>query len=224
MFDYILSLLEKGGPVVAILLFLSVISLATALYKGWIFLRLGIGRHEPARQALALWRIKQGPEPIGILSHRRGPLPQALIHAMRGMLYHPDKGTLIREDIDRVASREIARARFGIRIMETVGQVAPLLGLFGTVLGMIDAFQALQSAGATVDPSILAGGIWVALLTTAVGLAIAIPSSLLAAWFDSLIERETQTIEDMVTSVLTGEITSGSEKPALWNAKATTAG
>ena len=163
-------------------------------------------------------------EAIGLISTQRGPLARALTHAMRGMLYHPDKDDLIREDIDRVASREVARARFGIRIMETVGQVAPLLGLFGTVLGMIDAFQALQSAGATVDPAILAGGIWVALLTTAVGLAIAIPSSLLATWFDSIVDREVLAIEDMATSVLTGEITSGAEKPALWTAKATTTG
>tara|TARA_R110000787_G_scaffold59662_10_gene135273 strand:- start:38138 stop:38824 length:687 start_codon:yes stop_codon:yes gene_type:complete len=224
MFDQILSLLEKGGPVVAILLLLSVISLATAFFKGWSFLSLGIGRHDVAQQALKLWQGKQEVEAIGLISTQRGPLARALTHAMRGMLYHPDKDDLIREDIDRVASREVARARFGIRIMETVGQVAPLLGLFGTVLGMIDAFQALQSAGATVDPAILAGGIWVALLTTAVGLAIAIPSSLLATWFDSIVDREVLAIEDMATSVLTGEITSGAEKPALWTAKATTTG
>lgn len=224
MFDQILSLLEKGGPVVAILLLLSVISLAAALFKGWSFLRLGFGRHDVAHRALKLWQSNQEAEAIGLLSTQRGPVARVLVHAMRGMLYHPEKGDLIREDINRVASREIARARFGIRIMETVGQVAPLLGLFGTVLGMIDAFQALQSAGATVDPAVLAGGIWVALLTTAMGLAIAIPSSLLATWFDSMVDREVLAIEDMATSVLTGEITSSAEKPALWTAKATTTG
>ena len=57
----------------------------------------------------------------------------------------------------------------GFRLLDTIGQTAPLLGLFGTVLGMIDAFQALQEAGQAVDPSLLAGGIWVALLTTAAG-------------------------------------------------------
>ena len=52
------------------------------------------------------------------------------------------------------------------------------MGLFGTVLGMIDAFRALQAAGDAVDPSVLAGGIWVALLTTAAGLGVAMPTSL----------------------------------------------
>ena len=211
--DYIFSLIEKGGPVVTILLIMSVMALAMTLYKLWSFYRLGIGRHAAAEKALQLWQRSPSPDALSMLAHRRGPLALSLSHAMRGMLYHPDKGELIREDIDRTASREIARARSGIRLIETVGQIAPLLGLFGTVLGMIDAFQALQDAGASVDPSVLAGGIWVALLTTAVGLAIAIPASLVATWFDSLIEQEVEAIEDMVTAVLTGSITSGAEAP-----------
>ncbi len=65
-----------------------------------------------------------------------------------------------------------------------------MLGLFGTVLGMIEAFQALQAAGNQVDPSQLAGGIWVALLTTAVGLIIAIPTAMSLAWLESRVEKE----------------------------------
>ena len=74
--------------------------------------------------------------------------------------------------------------------MDTVAQLAPLLGLFGTVLGMIEAFQSLQTAGAGVDPSLLAGGIWVALVTTAVGLAVAMPTSMVLSWFESRTARE----------------------------------
>ncbi len=208
MLDYVLSLNEKGGPVVTILLVLSVAALAMALYKLWHFHRLGIGRHDDARAALTLWQTA-GPSPAALtkIDGRPGPLPVALAHAMRGMLYHPEKGKLIREDIDATAGREIAAARRGLRLIETVAQVAPLLGLFGTVIGMIDAFQALQAAGAMVEPSVLAGGIWVALLTTAVGLAIAIPCSLIATWFDARIEREIETIEEMATAILTGSLT-----------------
>jgi biopolymer transport protein ExbB len=53
-----------------------------------------------------------------------------------------------------------------------------LLGLFGTVLGMVEAFRQLELAGSQVDPAVLSGGIWQALLTTAVGLAVAIPAVL----------------------------------------------
>ena len=73
--------------------------------------------------------------------------------------------------------------------------MAPLLGLFGTVLGMIDAFRALQAAGDAVDPSVLAGGIWVALLTTAAGLGVAMPTSLALTFFESRAARERARID-----------------------------
>ena len=95
-----------------------------------------------------------------------------------------------------------ARLERGFRLLDSVAQLAPLLGLFGTVLGMISAFQALQEAGSQVDPSILAGGIWVALLTTAVGLAVAMPTSLLLTWFESRVARESELLERALTIVL----------------------
>jgi biopolymer transport protein ExbB len=55
---------------------------------------------------------------------------------------------------------------------------------------MIDAFQSLQSAGSQVDPSLLAGGIWVALLTTAVGLAVAMPTAMVLSWLESRMDGE----------------------------------
>ena len=57
-----------------------------------------------------------------------------------------------------------------------IGNISPLLGLLGTVIGMIQAFQRLEEAGTQVDPALLSGGIWVALLTTAVGLIVALPA------------------------------------------------
>ena len=67
---------------------------------------------------------------------------------------------------------------------------------------MITAFQALQQSGNSVDPSILAGGIWVALLTTAVGLAVAMPTSIALTYFESRVERHQLAIETAVTRIL----------------------
>jgi biopolymer transport protein ExbB len=92
--------------------------------------------------------------------------------------------------LDAEAGLALARLERGFRLLDTVAQIAPLLGLFGTVLGMIDAFQSLQAGGSSVDPSLLAGGIWVALLTTAVGLAVAMPTSMVLAWLESRTARE----------------------------------
>ena len=92
-----------------------------------------------------------------------------------------------------------------MRIIEATSQLAPLLGLFGTVIGMIEAFQTLQSAGSDADPAALAGGIWVALLTTAVGLAVAIPAAFMLYWFEGRIDRERSRIEIALTRLLTAK-------------------
>ena len=88
------------------------------------------------------------------------------------------------------AAKTLASYQSGFRILDNIAQIAPLLGLFGTVLGMIDAFQALQAAGSAVDPAALAGGIWVALLTTAAGLAVAMPTSLALSWLESRVQAD----------------------------------
>ena len=70
---------------------------------------------------------------------------------------------------------------------------------------MIDAFQSLQAAGGDADPATLAGGIWTALLTTAAGLAVAMPIMLVLSWFDSRLERERVLMESVATRILTAE-------------------
>ncbi len=87
-----------------------------------------------------------------------------------------------------------------------IATIAPLLGLLGTVFGMIEAFQQMESAGKNVDPSILSGGIWEALLTTAAGLSVAIPVVVFENYFRSLVDRFKGNVEGAVTKVLTSDI------------------
>ena len=84
-----------------------------------------------------------------------------------------------------------------------IATTAPLLGLLGTVVGMIDAFQALQEAGSRADPAALAGGIWEALLTTAAGMAVAIPAGVALTWFESIAARLQGDMETAATRVFT---------------------
>lgn len=100
--------------------------------------------------------------------------------------YASDKENLskINNEVMRELRNHIQRLSFGLRPLEVIATVAPLLGLFGTVLGMIEAFKAMEAAGAQVDPAVLSGGIWQALLTTAVGLGVAIPVSLIHSLFE----------------------------------------
>ena len=63
-----------------------------------------------------------------------------------------------------------------LQALATIGSIAPLLGLLGTVIGMIKAFMVIQQMGGKVNAVVLAGGIWEAMLTTALGLAVALPT------------------------------------------------
>ena len=208
--DTLNTLLDSGGPVVAILLLLSIFVSATILIKLWQFMRMGIGGiggRNRSEKAIQAWLSGQRAQALDLLGDSKNPVQLVLAHAMRGLLNYPDEEERVREDVERIALQQMTRLRAYLRAIEAIVQVAPLLGLFGTVLGMIGAFRALQSAGAEADPAILAGGIWVALLTTAVGLAIAIPAALVLYWFEGIVERQQQAMEAALTSILTHRLT-----------------
>jgi biopolymer transport protein ExbB len=105
-------------------------------------------------------------------------------------------------EISRVGSAEIRNLESYLRGLEVIANLSPLLGLLGTVLGMIKAFARLESAGTKVDPAILAGGIWEALLTTAFGLSVAIPA--LAAFYilEGQVENVRAQMKDATIRVL----------------------
>jgi biopolymer transport protein ExbB len=206
------QLLNDGGPIVWILLLLSVFVTVVILVKFWQFQWMGINRRGKVEHALRVWMHGSHAQALDLISGKdRNPLAKVVAHAMRGLLHRPSDIQLVREDVERVALEQVASARSFLRAIEAVVQIAPLLGLFGTVLGMIQAFSALQSAGAEADPAVLAGGISVALLTTAVGLAVAIPSAMALHWFEGSVDGFTDMVESTLTGLFTGRLT---ETPA----------
>ena len=193
------ALIEMGGPVIAIIACLSVVTLAVILYKLWQFHASGVGRHHALRAAVAEWDQGESNAARRTLEASLSYLAPVIARAFAA---DPHNRAALRR-IEAEAEARFSRLERGFRFLDTVAQVAPLLGLFGTVLGMIEAFQALQSAGAQVDPSLLAGGIWVALLTTAAGLAVAMPASVVLSWFESRIAEE-RALADHALSVVLG--------------------
>jgi biopolymer transport protein ExbB len=185
------SIYDLGGPVVVLMLVLSVLSLGVILWKIWQFHQLGVGRNAQITKAIIAWDAGEQDIAEASLAQSRNTLSDAL---QSRQVSGP------KTRIEAKANAHIARLESGFRVLDSIAQVAPLLGLFGTVLGMIDAFQALQQAGNSVDPSLLAGGIWVALLTTAAGLAVAMPTSLVLTFFDSRVARERVLAESAIES------------------------
>ncbi len=201
-FESAYQLLERGGPVVAVIGVLSVVSLAVIFLKGFQFFTLGIGRGGGIEAALASWFEQDRELALSRLARKRNPAAKVLRHSMSGLSRGIGEA-FVREDAERVALGYLASLRRYLRVLESTAQIAPLLGLFGTVLGMMSAFQVLHSSGADTDPAALAGGIWVALITTCVGLAVAIPASFALYWFESRIDREKAFIESSQTSLFT---------------------
>lgn len=197
------NFVDAGGPVVVILLAMSVIALTIILVKLWQFTRLSVGSSAVARAAASLYREGRTEEALARLARQRNPGAQLLALAIGGHQRAELPEASLREELARLGSDQIESLRGGLRALEVIGGLAPLLGLFGTVLGMITAFQALEQAGSQVDPSILSGGIWEALLTTAVGLAVAIPVVAAHNWLERRIERQAQEMESLVTQVFT---------------------
>ncbi len=209
--DAMREIVALGGPVVAILIVMSVLTLGVTLYKLWQFAASGVGRHRVLSEAVAAWDAGDRQTAHARIAESRSYLAPLLGAAMIAQGQPDLDGRL-----DAEAGLALAGLERGFRFLDTVAQLAPLLGLFGTVLGMIEAFQSLQEAGSSVDPSLLAGGIWVALLTTAVGLAVAMPTSMVLAWIESRTARERVFADKALQTVLVpGQIISAeAEGPA----------
>ncbi|WP_282604582.1 MotA/TolQ/ExbB proton channel family protein [Pelagibius sp. Alg239-R121] len=199
-------LIEAGGPVVMILIAMSVFALAIVLMKLWQFQAAGIGEQQRGLRAIAMYRAGQTQEALLSLKGARSPLSQVVGLAIQGQFRGDLAEQKVREEVLRHGTKLLEGLRSYFRPLEVIASLAPLLGLFGTVLGMIEAFRQLEQAGNQVNPAILSGGIWAALLTTAAGLAVAIPVVAILNWLERRVERLTHAMEDAVTQIFTKDL------------------
>lgn len=188
--------LFSGSPVIFVLIALSVGSLALMVVK---ILQLWSVRSGAALREAALGQWKAGDRAAArqTMQAARSPADRILRRAMDGLADGYDRDPL-EADLSRAGSLEVDGMNRNIRVLELIAMVSPLLGLLGTVLGMIESFQGLAMAEGSANASVLAGGIWEALLTTAAGLIVAIPAAVAASLFAERAERATLLIETAV--------------------------
>lgn len=152
----------------------------------------------------ALERIREGEYRSAAARCADSPHPAARVVAAAAEMLatRPDRAEA---EAQRVGSLELQRAERNLAGLSFVATVAPLLGLLGTVLGMVDLFMGLEGAGlGELDPSKLSEGIWKALLTTAAGLLVAVPTMAAHAYLASRTDRLRLQMSDAVSRVLTG--------------------
>ncbi|MCJ7629369.1 MAG: MotA/TolQ/ExbB proton channel family protein [Longimicrobiales bacterium] len=200
----LLTLFADGGAMMYPLVLCSLIALGVIIAKAWTLWLA----HKSAKKILVeveeAARAGRIDEAIRIASETPGPTAAILLSGLRRIRH----GTVSEDEVPRAVSTtgaiELGFLERGLVILATVANVAPLMGFLGTVAGMILAFAAIEAAG-DVDPTLVAGGIKVALLTTATGLTIAIPVNIAYNYFvtriDGLIldmEQGTQQILNLV--------------------------
>lgn len=189
MTPQMLEFLNSGGPALWAIAVLSVLVLAIVLWKLWRLTLIGAWSRAGAEALLT----RQNGSSNGLRARF-----VADVFAARRL---PD--ALAREEVMRIAARLLSNLRSGLRPLELIVTIAPLIGLLGTVLGMIEAFQALETSGGQADPSVLAGGIWEALLTTAAGMGVAIPAAVALSWFEAIADTVQGDLEDLATRIFT---------------------
>ncbi|MDE4172534.1 MotA/TolQ/ExbB proton channel family protein [Phaeobacter sp. PT47_59] len=203
-----LKFLHDGGPSIWAIAALSVMTLALILWKFWRLALIGAWSRGKAIQAIVAYEQGHADRALTIVQGRMGIRSKVVTAALEALDRLPEDRA--REETARVAKLHLGSAATGLGALELIATIAPLLGLLGTVLGMIAAFQALQAAGSKADPALLAGGIWEALLTTAAGMAVAIPASAALTWFEAVIGRMRRDIEDSATRLF---IAASPDKP-----------
>jgi biopolymer transport protein ExbB len=187
------GLLATGGPILWLLLVLSVLSLGMIAIKTLQLLPV-TGGAAARDTALANWRSGDREAAIATAESGRAPADRVLAHAMR-MVTQGLSGPVLEAEAARRGNDEVLRMSGLIQVLELIAVIGPLIGLLGTVTGMIQSFQDLAAAEGAANAAVLAGGIWEALLTTAAGLVVAIPAAVAATLLNLRIERATQKIE-----------------------------
>ncbi|HWU67619.1 MAG TPA: MotA/TolQ/ExbB proton channel family protein [Stenotrophobium sp.] len=195
--------LRLGGPAMLVLLLLSVAALTLIIVKFWEFWELRIWQRDFVARALASWHAGNADQALSQLQAQATPLSRVMAAAIRGCSNKALADAQVREQVTQLASEELESARRLLRPLEVIANLAPLLGLLGTVLGMIQVFQRLQAAGNQVNPAILSGGLWEALLTTAAGLSVAILALAGFHTLDRAVERLHQDMESALTRLFT---------------------
>lgn len=196
------ELIGKGGPMMYLIIFSSVLAFGVVIERVYHLNKARVDADRFMSDILNILKRNKIIEAIEMCNSTPGPISHII---KAGILKHDRSKPEIKEAIDEAAQLEIPRMEKHLPILATIAHIAPLLGLVGTVTGMIKSFQIIQqkaTALVPVNPGDLAGGIWEALLATLAGLAVAIPTyvayNYLVSQVDNLVYDMEMSATDLV--------------------------
>jgi biopolymer transport protein ExbB len=186
-----MELLEKGGFMMYPILLSSIIALGVIIERFYvIFLQAPLPDQDKVNHVFELSQQGKIKEASVIMNNEEN----STITLLSAVLSESDEAH--QEKAAILAGNEILfHLRTRLSILSAIGAAAPLMGLLGTVFGMINVFSDVSAMQGGTDPTILASGIWTALLTTAAGMSVAIPCVLTYHYLDRKIKNITHRIE-----------------------------
>ncbi|MCK9265799.1 MotA/TolQ/ExbB proton channel family protein [bacterium] len=174
------SFFIKGGLIMIPILLCGILALGIIIEKIISLRSSGFDNEKFIKQIEEILKKRKIKESLALCDSIDKPVPRII---KAGLMKSDRSREEIKESIDDASSYEIPLLEKYLGVLATIATVAPLLGLLGTVTGLIRAFMVIQSKGGLVNPGDLAGGIWEALVTTVGGLIVAIPAYIAYNYF-----------------------------------------
>jgi biopolymer transport protein ExbB len=196
------GLIVKGGPLMFLIIICSVIAVAVVVERLWNLRKAEINTEEFMEDIAETLKRNKILDAIDKCNAMPGPIAHIL---KAGILKHDRSRAEIRESIEDAGLHEVPRLEKNLGVLATIAHISPLLGLLGTVTGMVRAFQVIEQKSVAlmpVNPGDLAGGIWEALITTVAGLAVAIPAYVAYNFLVSKVDGFVLEMEKSATDLL----------------------
>ncbi len=194
-----LSMIKNGGPVMFIIVGCSIVAMFIFLEKWFQFHRAQVNVRELVNGLINVLKRDGMIEAITLCDHTPGPVARLLTAAIQAYQNDDD----VRQSIEDASIVEVPRLESHLNILATISYIAPLLGLLGTVVGMADAFEAIQAKqGISLTLADLSGGIYQALATTTLGLVVAVISHIAYNYLVSRIQSFCVEMEKASSEIL----------------------
>jgi biopolymer transport protein ExbB len=197
----LLNLFADGGAMMYPLIICSLLAFGVMIAKGWTLYVAHRESQGLLKDVEALGREGRLDEALRLAEERPGPVAAILYSGLRRVKERRVTGRDVEKAVQTTGMIELGFLERGLVVLATIANVAPLMGFLGTVAGMIAAFGAIAEAG-QVEASLVAGGIKVALITTATGLIIAVPVNIGYNFFVTRIDKLIVDMEEGTGAVL----------------------
>ncbi|MGB2705544.1 MAG: MotA/TolQ/ExbB proton channel family protein [Candidatus Omnitrophota bacterium] len=192
----------KGGPIMGLIILCSITAFAVFLERMWCLRNAKIDTGKFMQAISAKVKSNKVMEALDMCNITKGPIARIL---KSGIIKYDRPRQDIKEAIEDAGIHEVPLLEKNLGVLATIAHIAPLLGLLGTVVGMLKAFQVIEAKAMSmvpVNPGDLAGGIWEALITTVAGLSVAIPTYVVYNYLVSRVDGFVLEMEKSATELV----------------------